>query len=571
MREVKENREAHWTVRQKVEERSSFYDDLFRYGERGEYVLEKREVTFQRETLYEEIWQRSLTKVAKKYGVPYQKLKEACEASGIPLPSPSYWGDLYVGKPVQKIPLPESSCTDVTVSFSVRTGISPVPAADRLDSEAQPVEKMEVQHDNDAAVAVKVVETTPPSESSDGRNLYRRESLYEEVWKNPVTKVAERYGVSDVMIHKVCKVLNIPVPPRGYWAKKEAGEPVEQTPLPPHTRRTEVTGRRTDESEKEAGTTADEALSFLSEDERELVVKTALQLQVDPGKRKLHPVLLKHKASYAAWKKVHPRDPLAAWNRDLYRRIPEGEPIFYEAVSEDALPRLYRILDALYSAVETLGGSINQNLSVRIRGEEVWFTVSESQEQAKHALTKVELRQVEQYENDKRAGRYAREPKFRKYDYLPTGRLTFSPSRGSYVKDSTKTGLEDRVGELLLGLYMESEIVRLEREAREAEKRRAEEAARRKELLRQKYNEEIDRLEALKNEAADYQMACRIRAYVSAVESQPDLGQAQIEWITWARAKADWYDPTKQTSDPIFGKRNHSAPHEPQKQGSRWW
>lgn len=57
---------------------------------------------------------------------------------------------------------------------------------------------------------------------------------------------------------------------------------------------------------------------------------------------------------------------------------------------------------------------------------------------------------------------------------------------------------------------------------------------------------------ALKNEAEDYQMSCKIRAYVSAIESKPNLDQSQLEWIAWAKAKADWYDPTIEKVDPIL-------------------
>ena len=45
---------------------------------------------------------------------------------------------------------------------------------------------------------------------------YTRETLYEEVWNEPVSTVAKKYGVSDVAIHKICKSMDIPVPPRGY-------------------------------------------------------------------------------------------------------------------------------------------------------------------------------------------------------------------------------------------------------------------------------------------------------------------------------------------------------------------
>src|SRR5690554_6166693 len=59
-----------------------------------------------------------------------------------------------------------------------------------------------------------------------------REQLYEEVWSNPITVVAEKYGVSDTTIRKRLKRLAIPIPPRGYWAKIKNGEPVNKTKLP---------------------------------------------------------------------------------------------------------------------------------------------------------------------------------------------------------------------------------------------------------------------------------------------------------------------------------------------------
>ncbi len=60
---------------------------------------------------------------------------------------------------------------------------------------------------------------------------WRRELLYAEVWTQPATKVGEKYGVSDVAIGKLCRRLRVPVPGRGYWARKEAGYIVKQSPL----------------------------------------------------------------------------------------------------------------------------------------------------------------------------------------------------------------------------------------------------------------------------------------------------------------------------------------------------
>ena len=62
---------------------------------------------------------------------------------------------------------------------------------------------------------------------------YNREELYEKVWRMPVRLAAREYGVSDVAIGKVCRKLYIPVPGRGYWAKRAANRPVEpRPPLP---------------------------------------------------------------------------------------------------------------------------------------------------------------------------------------------------------------------------------------------------------------------------------------------------------------------------------------------------
>lgn len=48
---------------------------------------------------------------------------------------------------------------------------------------------------------------------------YEREKLHQEVWAEPMTTVAKRYGISDVALRKQCKKLDILLP------KKEAIRP----------------------------------------------------------------------------------------------------------------------------------------------------------------------------------------------------------------------------------------------------------------------------------------------------------------------------------------------------------
>ena len=59
-----------------------------------------------------------------------------------------------------------------------------------------------------------------------------REELYELVWSEPMIRVGERFGVSGSYMARVCAVLNVPRPERGYWAKLAVGKAPAQVPLP---------------------------------------------------------------------------------------------------------------------------------------------------------------------------------------------------------------------------------------------------------------------------------------------------------------------------------------------------
>lgn len=49
------------------------------------------------------------------------------------------------------------------------------------------------------------------------RNLTRK-ALYELVWAKPRTELAKQFNISDVALGKLCRQMNVPAPPPGYWA-----------------------------------------------------------------------------------------------------------------------------------------------------------------------------------------------------------------------------------------------------------------------------------------------------------------------------------------------------------------
>jgi hypothetical protein len=63
--------------------------------------------------------------------------------------------------------------------------------------------------------------------------LFTRRQLYDRVWAEPITVVAKTLQISDVGLAKACRRGAVPLPPRGYWAKRQAGQLVSPLPLPP--------------------------------------------------------------------------------------------------------------------------------------------------------------------------------------------------------------------------------------------------------------------------------------------------------------------------------------------------
>jgi hypothetical protein len=59
-----------------------------------------------------------------------------------------------------------------------------------------------------------------------------RSQLYELVWAEPMLKVAARFEVSSSYMARVCTLMNVPRPERGYWAKLAVGQIPPKPELP---------------------------------------------------------------------------------------------------------------------------------------------------------------------------------------------------------------------------------------------------------------------------------------------------------------------------------------------------
>lgn len=377
-----------------------------------------------------------------------------------------------------------------------------------------------------------------------------RQTLYEEVWSEPVTTVAARYGLSDVGLAKICRSLAIPLPSRGYWAKIKAGKIMAKAPLPkiPQTSQ-KVTGLVKLSPEKIASYTA--AKKTHAKVRQEVIARTTEELSPSTP----------HILVQAASKRLKRRD---GWPSDTATRSAPKE-ILNICVSLGTLDRALDISDRLLKILEGYGFEFeidNSRQETLLRKVEtdtrLPFKLTEHIQRSNHIPTPNEERARKKYWEHSRFDRTLNFPIIPKYDYTPTGILTVEVGRWPQKtwKDTPRKNLEQRIDEVIAGILS----VAHDTYEREQEQARREEARRlaisRYEFLKKRRLDEAERFKALDTSANNWERAAKLRAFADAVEANAKISSAltadQVEWLAWARAKADWLDPLIQVSDPIL-------------------
>ena len=519
-----------------------------------------------REELHSEVWSISVSGMSKKYDIPYDHLMRQLKAANIPTPSSGYWTRLSYGKKPEITALTGEASTIVSIFRRVPTtrktkervppNSSHKPCQQEIQ-EAAALNSCETEGEIEPKEAVgKVPQQCEPEvcERYGNRyNIYDREVLYQEVWEQPVTEVAKKYRVSDVVIHKICKSLKVPTPPAGYWAKLRAGKEVKRLPMPQGDYPKGKEGLRLEVAVYSPQ--SESTLSFLDEENRQLVLAVAAQILLPEPNERMHPTIIAHRNKVTEWQNKLKSNQEEGWGK---RNMPAA-PLFADTISDATLPRVCRLMDALIKALEPLGCTLSDDLKFIVNGECVSITATEATDQIAHVLTKEENLQMLTYEDARRRRSYASKPNIRKYDHIYNGRITVGIHGTRLFRDNKSSTLEERLGEMVIALYEASDTVRQQREEWEEKERQRQEETRKRELRRTQYNHEVEQTEALVNAADDFAIACKIRAYVAAVEALGDKNDETTAWIEWAKKKADWYDPVIARKDAFFGVREHKA------------
>lgn len=528
-----------------------------------------------RKQLYDEIWELSALGVAKKYGIPYPYFLQQIKEFGIPVPPAGYWTKISYGKPVEKLSL----SGDPKEILTLRIVPSPRKSAHNTSLKSEeggnesfdvaPTDPNKETEQRSAESQGPVLE--PPKEVETieryGQiyNVYNRETLYQEVWKSPIIDLANRYKVSDTTIRKICRALDIPLPQQGYWAKLRAGKTVEkQPPLPKTKKDAPRIGPQTGFIYQPKQSRED-SLTFLTEEDRIALMAVAAQIRIPDENERMHSKIIAHRKVIASWKKER-KDISDIRYRSRYAEEP---PYLASGISEDSIPRTCHILDALAKAAEPLGCKLKDNLTFIVSGEVIKLSFSEAKDKVEHVLTKEENRKLLEYQEERKRYKYASAPQIPKYDHPYNGRLILDISMGKSFRDSS-VRLEERLGDILCEMYVAAENTKQERLKQEEIERQRQEEQRKREERRKRHDLEVDKTLALEHEAEDYDIACKIRSYIQArvaAHSEEDL----TEWVEWATAKADWYDPTIAREDEFFGVRNHSETKDKKEPKRSYW
>jgi hypothetical protein len=366
------------------------------------------------------------------------------------------------------------------------------------------------------------------------RQRISRDELYALVWTTPMNRLGTKFGISGNGLAKICDRLEIPYPPPGYWAKKEAGKPVITFKLPP--KRHDVPEWVDIEPTPRRSTPLAEAKASA-----EVASAAVVAIPVSDRLDDLHPKV-------KAWLAEHKREQKE--REQEHRKLARNERLWARPLLDELSQRdlyRFRVTNAIFKAVEKAGGKIQDT---PITGK-VTFLVSGR----KVECSIVEKMQKPLVRPQGQAAKWTAYPDHHQTGLQSSGflRVTITTYLGGkqfqWIETPTKK-VGEWLPEITGAIIGASEILaQLEREREESERRWRDEEARRREVRRQK---ELDaqRWARFREKADNWGEHARLVAFIAELrqrlesEGDVEIGDRPVsEWILWAQTKADALDP----------------------------
>lgn len=372
---------------------------------------------------------------------------------------------------------------------------------------------------------------------------FDRKQLYEQVWNKPMRDLAQEYGLSDVGLRKICKRLNIPLPPQGYHLRKYKSS---KPPLPPP--KNGVTEHVTHIHEPEPASAIDEP---------QPIEIPEIAYEENPGNRIIVADQLGSMHPLIAEAKVQLKKAIS----DKYGRIStywkRGCDI---SVFPESVDRALRIWNTLLKAMDKRGFRVSIDVQVhatqvKVLDELIGIRLEERSRQIRHVPTPAELKEEKERS-------YRSYPAF---DYFSTGEFSLVIS-GSYgnekiCKDDKRGKIEEKLNDFVIALIKRALQMKDQRARRQREEQARQERERRRWELDALIRKEKERVEVLKKQADAWHESQKLRAFIHAARAKyPDISPESdfAKWLVWASLQADRLDPLKNSPPSVLDEeRSH--------------
>ena len=378
---------------------------------------------------------------------------------------------------------------------------------------------------------------------------WNRKELYNEVWEKPLVKVAPKYGISAVALGKVCHKLQIPLPGRGYWVKKEFGKAVEKLPLP------EAKGLPFVQRLKFPSPQSPTPLSSIRPEPPPTDPEFLRISEFESRNFAMDPRAKQHKLVKEAERILRHQK---ADERGI-RRSPYDQACLDVRVSKGMLERALAFMNGLLLSLKSEGFPTtvqpgNHGTGAQVFGHRILFEIVEK-------VREVGRRQVHEYSWTRTL-----------VDYEPCGELEFRFGDCGYrrkrYRDGKKQQLESLVQTSVGSLMREGRACIIS--AGQEEQRKIERAAKERERasLAAQIAEEKKKIKDLEMWVSSWAQAQQMRDFIAALEKVwiqegHDLSaEAQKgQRIIWMKQQADRLDPMLPSPPSITDRKNELSPY----------
>ncbi len=369
-----------------------------------------------------------------------------------------------------------------------------------------------------------------------------RDELYKLVWSNPVSKLAERFGLSDKGLAKKCARHNIPCPPLGYWAKKQHGHEPPKTPLPQNT----DSDLDTVMFWPKAKPSSDDPKlkqSYLSDTDLETVLRFKPLSKSD----KYHPAIT---ACLEAYKKEAKEKKVRIFSSaiDKYGRVNRVKDIGLK-VTPQTLERACVYLNSLIILFKGLGWAYtrknNHTYGFEFNDEIITIEIKEPVKQFKIHHSKSSRKRVFLSAHDE--DRYH-------VEFKPTNKLEFSINSYSrefktFWKDNDKKLLEQNFIDIAQSFSCAFEHSRLQTIRYEAAYREEKKREEQRQKERRSSQIEQDCRQQLTQLAKQFDEFSKINRLVHALNKSENKDERLMNWLSWANQVMNELDPLTQQEE----------------------